>query len=242
MIKRFLQRWPSLYQSTQRAYYGTLYRVEQHLLGTHLHELMWRYRSIDEFKPQSLAHPHRTHLVERLRSRSPFTSILEVGCSAGANLVLLAKAFPRVSLHGVDLNPRAIREARRLIQIGDLPGASVSVGHADDLRTFPDQSVDIVLTDATLMYVGSDKICATLDELVRVGRRAVLVNEWHLFDPLSAAETSRWYDAHWVHDYRRLLARLPRVRSVRIERPSIGMWGPGGWEEYGAFIEAELVC
>jgi hypothetical protein len=95
-------------------------------------------------------------------------SFLEVGCGAGRNLLHL-----RGELHGFDVNPEAIQVAQRL-----LPNADLQVGDAlTQLRSRPDQSIDVVFTAGVLMHIPDvDEIIA---EMSRVARKAVVLSEMH---------------------------------------------------------------
>ncbi|MEK7403978.1 MAG: class I SAM-dependent methyltransferase, partial [Acidobacteriota bacterium] len=147
---------PRTYSALRRVYYEGLRVAEWHLFGSKLQELRWRMHRVYE---DSHGDPHRAFLTERIGRFAPFESILEVGCSCGSNLVALALAYPDVKLYGVDISARAIRAAKRALARKDADGtAALFVGRADDLHGFADKSVDIVLTDATLMYVGPDRI------------------------------------------------------------------------------------
>ncbi len=240
LIKQRLKKLPRLYASLQRTYYTGLYLSERYVLGTRLHELWWKIRQVDEMVGRSLRHPHRAFLVERIGRFAPFESLLEVGCNAGPNLVVLGRTYPDARLYGIDISAQAIKVAEKVLVQDAIGNASVSMGRADDLHRFADKSIDVALTDATLMYVGPDKIARALSELVRVARKVLIFNEWCLFEGDCPGVRAYWYDAHWVHDYQALLSDMPGVRTVRVERLPHGLWGPGGWEEYGALVEVEL--
>jgi 2-polyprenyl-3-methyl-5-hydroxy-6-metoxy-1,4-benzoquinol methylase len=51
-------------------------------------------------------------LVERLRARPP-ARVADVGCGTGWSSLSLARAFPAVEVHGIDLDPASVEEARR---------------------------------------------------------------------------------------------------------------------------------
>jgi SAM-dependent methyltransferase len=231
-------RSSGFYAWLQRRYYGTLFALERAVLGTTLHEWAWRLRGITE-PVRAAGHPHRAVLLEVIRRYAPFESVLEVGCHTGANLVLLAGAFPRADLYGVDVNPRAIALGRLALERAGVTRARLGVARADDLRHLTDRSVDLTITDATLMYVGPDKIRRAAAELVRVTRRAVICNEWHVAQG-AADEVSRWHDMHWLHDYRQLFGSLPRVAGVAAEPLPAGLYGPGDWDRYGTVIITAL--
>jgi len=239
-MKRWLRRAPRLYAVLQRVYYAGLYLSESWCLGTTLHELRWRVRKVEDQGGGALCHPHRAFLVDRLEGFAPFESILEVGCNAGQNLVVIGKRYPGKRLYGIDISARAIKVATTILQSERIDNAVVCVGRADNLRRFADKSVDVVLTDATLMYVGPDKITRAISEMARIARRGLIFNEWHLFGEHSAGP-SVWHNAHWVHDYKKLLDDVPDLNSVCVERLPPGLWNSGGgWETYGALVEVSL--
>lgn len=237
-----LRRWPRAYARLQKAYYAVLYATETRVLGSKMHEWSWKGRSVGS--PAELTasaqHPHRPMLVSRIADRAPFGRVLEVGCNAGTNLLLLARRFPEASFFGVDINPRFIDVGRRWLAAEGIGNVTLSVGCADDLSAFADQSMDVAFTDATLMYVGPDKIKRVIAELRRVTRRALLFNEWHL-DRLQAGRPSVWDDFHWVHNFETVLGEVVAHDQVSVTRLPEGLWAPGGgWEEYGALIEVDL--
>ncbi|MGH8982687.1 MAG: class I SAM-dependent methyltransferase, partial [Acidimicrobiia bacterium] len=51
-------------------------------------------------------------LVERLRARPP-ARVVDVGCGTGWSSLSLARAFPSIDVHGIDLDPASVEEARR---------------------------------------------------------------------------------------------------------------------------------
>lgn len=211
------------------------------MLGTKLHGLLWRARWFHESGMCGDCDSHRAFLVERVGRFAPFESVLEVGCGAGGNLIALSRAYPGTRLYGVDISARAVTAAETLLAREAIANITIYKNRADNLRCFSDRSIDIVLTDATLMYVGPDKIGRVMSELARVARKGWVLNEWHLFERNSPGSAACWYYAHWVHDYTQVAGNAPAVKAVRVERLPAGLWGPGGgWEIYGAVVEVEL--
>jgi len=221
----------------RKGYYAAMQVAECRLFGSKLQELRWRIHRVYE---RSDDHLHRAFLVERIGRFAPFESVLEVGCNCGSNLAALAQAYPAVKLYGVDISAKAIRAAKTTLAARETaPPVDLFVGRAEDLRRFADHSVDIVLTDATLMYVGPDRITAAIAELTRVARRMLVLNEWHLFRDVSS-ERAHWHYYHWVHDFREALRGVPGVKAFRVERLPPGLFeAGGGWERYGAWMEVE---
>jgi ubiquinone/menaquinone biosynthesis C-methylase UbiE len=240
-LKQCLKRWPWAYKKIQRLYYRLLYFTETSLLGTRINEWAWKYFhkiSLDELD-KSAAHPHRGFLTERIAKHSPFNTVLEIGGNAGQNLLLLARKFPQVEFHGIDINHRFIAIGKNWLANKGVRNVSLRAGRADQMSYFGNRSFDIVFTDATLMYIGPDKIHRVLSEIKRMTGKAILMNEWHMERP-NPADPSLWYDLHWVHDYRVLLQGLVAEDKISITKLPNGLWRGGGWEEYGSLVEVDV--
>lgn len=208
--------------------------------GSALDELYWRFRHLGSGRhwaakcvaPESLAHPHRKLLLDALARHAPFISVLEVGCASGPNLYLIGTRFPGTRLHGTDISGHALRFGRNWLASQGLT-ARLERAPAWDLRAFPDKSIDIVISDAALIYVGPQRIARTLREMIRVAKKAIILVEWHVGSPSSV------YADHWAHNYRELLANVPSVKDVRLSKIPPEVWA-GAWEKYGYIIEVQL--
>lgn len=233
-FRSFLGRWPRLHAGARAGYYGA-WRVLEQTFGTRVQELRWKLHPGYDLSDE---HPHRAFLANRIARFAPLESLLEIGCGEGSNLTVLGRAFPQTRLIGIDIGERALARARTNLA-RELPGRPTELiaGTLDALSGFATKSVDVVLSDAVLMYVGPDQIRSVLRALVRVSRGRVLLNEWHLFGA-TAGCTSRFWNAHWLHDYEALLQDMP-VRTVCTERLPAGLFGAGGWQRWGALIEIE---
>lgn len=240
-IKRFLKRWPRTYSFIHGAYYKALFAAERTFLGTKINQVRWRRKrdySVAELM-QDVKHPHRPYLVSQIEKQLPFKSVLEVGCHAGANLMLLAKRFPNVTLEGIDINEHFIDVGKEAMAKEGIKNVSLALGTADNLSHFEDKSMDITFTDATLMYVGPDQIMQTLKEIQRVTRKAILFNEW-CFEDAHNSQHSVWYYLHWVHDFKSLLQDLSPSEKVTLIKLPAHLWGKDGWQEYGTLVEVTL--
>lgn len=235
-IKDTLRRFPGLYGGLQRAYYKALYVSETKLLGSRIHAWVWRYlrpATTEEFEA-GIAHPHRRLIEEAVRALHPVGDVLEIGCNAGANLVVLARALPEARLQGLDINTGAIALGRRWTAERGMTNVSLGEGSFDDLAGMADRSVDVVMTDAVLMYVGPDRIGAVLRDMARIARRGLVVNEWSL--PPEDERLHLWYDLHWVHNFHQLLREAAPGAPIRGDRIPADVWGGAGWTEYGTLF------
>ena len=122
---------------------------------------------------ESRKHPHRTMVLDALEKFRPFKNILEIGCSCGPNLANIKDRFPRVKVAGIDANPDVIKRAKDYIPDGDFVAGTFF--HLP----WEDNSFDIVLADAVLMYADKDDIYPALLEMNRIARRGVVLVEWY---------------------------------------------------------------
>jgi SAM-dependent methyltransferase len=98
-------------------------------------------------------------------SRREVQSVIEVGCGAGRDGVVIAGAG--IAYAGVDLSPGMVEHCRSL-------GLDAQVAVATSLP-FPDDSFDAAWTMSTLMHLPGDDLILALAELRRVVRPGGLV-------------------------------------------------------------------
>ena len=186
----------------------------------------------------ALNHPHRRFLINRILSYLPISSVLEVGCDSGVNLYLLASANPSIKLWGIDINKKVIEEGKDIIKEMGINNVFLSCGRADSLESFGDKSIDVVFTDAVLMYIGPNKIYSVIGEMIRVARKAVVFNEWHIS---SDEKESLYYYGHWVYNFYSLISKHVSPDKIQITRIPKEVWGDRGWETFGSLIEVEVL-
>ena len=185
------------------------------LLDERATEEWWRTRKIDWVEAYwTPEHCHRGQLMDVLNALE-FDSVLELGCGAGANLSNLKDKY----IAGIDINVDAIDTAKRM-----LPHGMFKVGMAEDLD-YPDKVIDLILTDACLIYVPPEKIKATVKEMLRVARKYIVCCEWD--------NDKNIFDGHWVYSYSKLF------RDYEIKKTKIENWA-GGWAKYGQIIVVEV--
>lgn len=176
----------------------------------------WRKRKIDweqaYFTPD---HPHRIQLSNILKELK-FDSVLEVGCGAGANLCRIATEHPGVMCGGIDINEDAVKET--------LKHFVATVGEVENIER-EDKSIDMILTDACLIYVPPGKIETAVNEMLRVARKYIVMVEWHNNEDI--------FDGHWVYNYKELF------KNYDTKLYKITDW-PGSWEKYGTIVIVEI--
>src|SRR4030042_2921121 len=140
-------------------------RSANKIFGTKVDELFWKFRHIFDRKwpesyisQESINHPHRKFLIDKISVYYPFENILEIGCASGPNLYLLAKKFPEIKLYGIDISKKAIEVGKEYFKKENINNIFLSEGKAGELKKFGDKSIDVIFTDATLIYEGPDRI------------------------------------------------------------------------------------
>lgn len=237
-IKSFLKKWPAFYYLFQNFWHGLRRIAETYIFGTRIREWYWEKRKLewaqDCLKPESILHPHRQLLIEKIASYMPLDSILEIGCGSGPNLILLAKKFPNVKIKGLDINQRAIEVGNGWFSREDISNVKLLIGKADELSQFQDKSFDIVLTDATLIYIGPDKIKKVASEMERIAKKAIILVEHHSEEESAFGIYNK---GNWLRNYKKLFQSFgSQIRATKIP-PEI--WG-GDWGELGYIIEVIL--
>ena len=218
----------------------TIKRILDKNTGGKTDEIYWRFRHFFKSKwaqdyvlEDSLNHPHRKLLVEKISSFFPFNSVLEVGCASGPNLYLLAKKFPEVKLYGIDISSKAIQDGQKWFPEKGVKNVFLSCGKTNNLKKFPSKSIDVCFSDAVLIYSPPSQIEKSLKEMLRVSKKAIILNEWHSDSPKSI------YIDHWVHNYKLLLGKFLPSKKINFIKLSEDVWG-GDWARYGYIIEITL--
>ena len=240
-FKRYLRKFPSVYNVSQFYYYRLLYFGEK-ILGSEFHKWIWKNQNAPNFEKlkEEMSHPHREFLVSHILENAPFEKVLEVGCNSGQNLFLLAQKDARSAFYGIDINHRFIQAGQKWRKQYGIQNVFLYLGKAENLSQFSNKSFDITFSDATLMYVGPDKIMQALQEIIRITHKTIIFNEW-CKKSTCCKEKSCWYDFHWVHDYVELIKDIIPDAKIKEYKLPAGQWlTGGGWEKYGAYIEVEL--
>jgi pseudaminic acid biosynthesis-associated methylase len=108
-----------------------------------------------------------------LHTAFPFDSVLEVGCNIGGNLQWLAELLAPRAVFGVDINERALLEARAA-----LPEVNLIYSSARSLP-FRDGAFDLTFTTTVLIHQAPDAVPIVMNELVRCSRRYILCGEYY---------------------------------------------------------------
>jgi ubiquinone/menaquinone biosynthesis C-methylase UbiE len=259
-LGHYLERWPGLYRLVVRTYFALKpVHLKELIVGTKAREKEWATRHLHEAERRrddwgegsddwikgywnSQNHSHRPFLIEKISGFSPVSSILEMGCNCGPNLYLLAKKFPDAEITGIDINPLAVQKGNEWLAREGISNVKLLVGKADELEQFRDKSFDVVFTDAVLIYVGPDKIKEVMKGMIRVARRALVLMEWHCFQPQHKDPNGLgvYHQGHWKRDYVALLKQFVRAEQIRVTKIPEDIWPDENWRTVGAIVEVVL--
>lgn len=218
-------------------------RVKELLVGTKAWEDYWinRKRGKDWHGEQkdwiegywnSINHPHRKLLIDSVMKFNPKT-VLEIGCACGVNLRLIKEQIPDAICYGVDINKQAVDYGNNKFAESPLDYVFLFNRKAENTMLIS-KSVDVVITDAMLIYIGKDKIYDVFREILRVAKKGIVMIERHQtgvgFDGI-------YRDALWQRDYFKLMDFMS-VRKVTVRPIPEGIWDE--WKDGGSVIEVEL--
>jgi ubiquinone/menaquinone biosynthesis C-methylase UbiE len=207
--------------------------------GSKIDEIFWRFRNIfDKNWPisyitnDSLNHPHRIILIEKISDFYPFESALELGCASGVNLFLLSKKFPKAKFYGIDISKKAIEIGKGFLKNQKVKNVFLKHGKIEDIKKFKEKSIDIIFTDATLIYVDPKIISCIVEKMIKVAKKAIILCEQH-------TDTVSFYNDVWIHNYRKLFSKFIPEEKIKFTKISPKIWS-GNWGNFGYIIEVKL--
>jgi pseudaminic acid biosynthesis-associated methylase len=126
------------------------------------------------------------------------TSVLEVGCGPGWNLLAIQKVHPPMELYGVDINAGAVEEARQ-------QGIEAQAGSALHLPAMYEAgSKDLVFTAGALIHIPPADLEQVMRGIVHVSARFVLAVEYHEQEGEVEVEYRGQKGALWRRNFGRL--------------------------------------
>lgn len=171
----------------------------------------------------SVDHPHREVILEAI-GMLDFNSVIDMGCNAGPNLMVIRQEYPDVDLAGFDVSPQAIKKAKEI-----LPEADLKVG---EYKKIPfKKTFDLGICDASLMYVPPQEVQQVMGEINRVVSKFLVIVE-----RVSKKEQNNGYI--WSRDYPKLLKEngWEVVNKIKLNSK---LWPHSkGWAKMGYVIVA----
>jgi len=218
------------------------FRTLQHIIEAYFfprwQNVYWKWRHIydpnwAESYLDTIYHPHRNQIIEAISIFPYANSIAEIGCGPGANIVRLSKAYPNMRIIGIDISHKAIDLAKQYFKKNKYKNVKCDVSKADDLRSLKNRSIDVLLTDAMLMFIAPDLIEKTLREIVSKAKLGIVMNEFYL-----SGSRGHFESGHWIYDLVKLIKKIAPKSHIHIIKSHFT--GDPTWNSYGKLIIVKL--
>lgn len=114
-----------------------------------------------------------------LNAAGKVSSMMELGCNIGLNLMALQRLAPALDLSGYEINSKAAAQARENVD------ANIHVGSI--LEDLDAGQVDLTFTSGVLIHINPDHLNAVYANLYKYSRRYVVVSEYYNPSPVSVS-------------------------------------------------------
>ena len=155
-----------------------------------------------------------------------FDSILEVGCQWGENLKVIKEKYPDKKVIGIDINKYVLEEAKNY-----LDGIELKQGDINKLD-IPDNSVDIVFTEALFCMLNFNEVEIGLKELIRVAKKHIFLVELDTYSEMDLVGLRT--GVNWIELFKKLGLKATKRKLDKKE------WGVGPWLSNGYLISVKL--
>lgn len=162
----------------------------------------------------------------RLRS-APSAKVLDLGCGIGHSSIALAKAFPRASVVGIDLDEASVAQAREIAaEAGVADRVTFAVGDAAQAQA--GDTYDLVMMFETLHDMGDPVGALRAARSVLAEDGAVLIGDERVGDQLTApADLMERFQFGWsvLHCVAATIAENPvEVSGTVLRTPTLLRW------------------
>jgi cyclopropane fatty-acyl-phospholipid synthase-like methyltransferase len=132
-------------------------------------------------------------------------TVLEVGCGRGRIAAALADILPGVRYTGLDVGLAQVEATSLVRPDGDIIWSAIQDYQPGDRRW------DLVLTSEALMHIPPEDIAATIDKLLAMARRWLVIVEWVATAAEWATPVAGW---NWPHDYLTYLGHVDYAERI----------------------------
>jgi pseudaminic acid biosynthesis-associated methylase len=132
---------------------------------------------IDRNRSDELLASNCVFFERALKKAGPISSCVEFGANVGMNLNALRQLYPDIKAKGIEINPDAAEELRKLI--GD---ENVVEGSLFDWAGEP---AELSFTKGVLIHIDPDMLPAAYDRIYAASSRFILVAEYYNPSPVA---------------------------------------------------------
>ena len=116
--------------------------------------------------------------AKALRGTARLDSCIEFGANVGMNLKALKLLYPKLRMHGVEINNQAANQLRETIPEGNIHNTSI-------LDFYPSETCDLAIIKGVLIHINPDVLPVVYGRLIDSTRRYLLVAEYYNPTPVS---------------------------------------------------------
>ena len=113
-----------------------------------------------------------------LNSLKGLNDCLELGTNIGSNLLAIKKIYPKIKLHGVEINYSAYQKLKSLNLCESLYNTSL-------LKFKKRNYADLVFTMGVLIHVGPEELNEAYDSIYNSSKKYILLCEYYSSNPTS---------------------------------------------------------
>ena len=200
---------------------------------TKKHTKYWKERRIDWGKSYlaTWKHPHRG-LITQILKNLQWHSLWEIGIGGGANIRRILEEIPGKQLGGSDISQDAVDFLAKTFK-----GGMFHCESGEDIL-MSDRSVDIMLSDMCLIYVGPTKIKKYLKEMKRVTRNHIILCEFHS-ESFWKRVLTYFKSGYYVYNYKKILSDVG-YHDIMVQRIPKEYWDADNNSEFRTIILASL--
>jgi spore coat polysaccharide biosynthesis protein SpsF len=132
---------------------------------------------IDRNRSDEIVASNRAFFERAMRKAGPISSCVEFGANVGMNLKALRLLYPDIATRGVEINPDAAGELRKLI--GD---DNVVEGSLFDWEGKP---AELSFTKGVLIHINPEMLPTAYDRIYAASSRFILVAEYYSPNPVA---------------------------------------------------------
>ena len=152
-------------------------------------------------------------LLDYLKSITPFSTVLEVGCGFGRLTKIILSNFPEIKEYtAVDLSPHQIENAKKYVR-SEIFGRNLSLKFivSEILSLDIDRKFDLVIASEVLLHILPAEIDNVISKLVRLSNEHVInIDYYQEIIPKGLASHN------FAHEYEKIYRAIPDI--IRLKR------------------------
>lgn len=165
--------------------------------------------------------------IGNLVKNNNISSVLELGCNSGGNLLYISKISPETKICGIDICQNAIEYGKTI----ENNLAEFIVGSLYDLSQFKDKSFDLVFTRGVLLHISHEKVGYIIENMLRIANKFVFNMEFNEKNNRVMRHSGNIPHA-FSHNFKSLYSSLGKNANIQTMEKITGKYGKGGARDF----------